>query len=360
VVNGDDRFAGAAMEATIRIAAVALIAAICFVIVRPFIALIAWATIIAVAVYPGFQRLVRATRGRDTLAAVLMVVVGLFFIALPALMLSGTVADGVHYVSGAVREGELKIPLPPDSIAGWPVVGSTLHEFWGLAAENLSAAVKEVAPYLKDASTWLLSAATGAGVGLLEFIGSILVAGVLLVHADTGHRTAVAVFTRLAGERGAEYAELARSTVRSVATGIVGVALIQALLAGIGLLAAGIPGAGLWALMCLLLCVIQLGPGLVLVPAVIYVFYTGEPVTAVIFLIWSIFVTLIDNVLKPLLLGRGVKVPIVVIFLGAIGGFLAMGILGLFVGSVVLVLGFRLFSAWLEANEPSAGAKPGN
>jgi predicted PurR-regulated permease PerM len=256
----------------------------------------------------------------------------------------------VHYASGAFREGELRIPAPPDSVAGWPLVGEPLHEFWALAAENLTAAVKQMVPYLKGVSTWLLSVATGAGVGLLEFIGSILVAGILLVYADTGRRTAVAVFTRFAGERGPEYADLARSTVRSVATGIVGVALIQALLAGIGLLAAGIPGAGLWALLCLLLCIIQLGPGLVLVPAVIYVFYTGDTATAVIFLIWSIFVTVIDNVLKPLLLGRGVKVPIVVIFLGAIGGFLAMGILGLFVGSVVLVLGFRLFNAWLEVS----------
>lgn len=355
-MNDNQRFAAGAMEATVRIAAVALLAWICFIIVRPFVALIAWATILAIAVYPGYLRLVKAVRGREMLAAALMVVVGLLFIAAPAVMLSGTVADGVHYASGAFREGELRIPAPPDSIAGWPLVGETVHGFWGLAAENLTAAVKQVVPYLKGASAWLLSVATGAGVGLLEFIGSILVAGVLLVHADTGRRTAEAIFTRLAGERGSEYAGLARSTVRSVATGIVGVALIQALLAGIGLLAAGIPGAGLWALLCLLLCVVQLGPGLVLVPAVVYVFYTGEPVTAVIFMIWSIFVTVIDNVLKPLLLGRGVKVPIVVIFLGAIGGFLAMGILGLFVGSVVLVLGFRLFNAWLEANEPPAGA----
>ena len=330
-MNDNQRFLSGAMEATIRIAAIVLLTWICFIIVRPFIALIAWATIIAIAVYPGYLRLVQAMRGRETIAAVMIVVVGLFFIALPALMLSGTVADGVHYVSGAFRDGGVKVPAPPESIAGWPLIGEALHGFWELAAENLSAAVKQVAPHLKGASAWLLSVATGAGVGLLEFIGSILVAGVLLIHADTGHRTATAVFTRLAGERGGEYATLARDTIRSVATGILGVALIQALLAGIGLLAVGIPGAGLWALLCLVLSVIQVGPTLVLVPAVIYVFYTGEPVTAVIFMIWSIFVGVIDNVLKPYLMSKGSNLPMLLSFIGGLGGFLEWGIVGVFI-----------------------------
>ena len=160
-----------------------------------------------------------------------------------------------------------------------------------------------------------------------------------------GKRRAIA--TRLAGERGADYAELVQATVRSVTRGILGVALIQSLLAGLGFLAVGIPGAGLLALVCLLLGVVQIGPAVVLIGTVIYVFSTADTVTAVIFLIWSIFVGLIDNVLKPVLLGRGVKVPMVVIFVGAIGGFLASGIIGLFVGAVVLALSFTLFKAQL-------------
>jgi predicted PurR-regulated permease PerM len=164
-----------------------------------------------------------------------------------------------------------------------------------------------------------------------------------------------AIARRIAAERGTEFATLAGATVRSVAQGILGVALIQSFLAGLGFLVVGIPGAGLWALLGLFFCVVQVGLLPVALPALIYVFATAEPVTAVVFTIWTLAVSLIDNVLKPLLLGRGVRVPTVVIFLGAIGGFLTEGIIGLFVGAVVLVLGYRLFQAWLEP-ETAAGA----
>ena len=154
--------------------------------------------------------------------------------------------------------------------------------------------------------------------------------------------------TRLAGARGIELVDLAGATLRSVARGILGVALIQSLLAGAGFLAAGVPGAGLWVLLCLLLAIVQLPPGLVLIPVAIYVLSTAGTVTGVLFLIWSIFVSILDNFLKPLLLGRGLEVPMLVIFVGAIGGFLASGFLGLFVGSIVLAIGYELLVSWLE------------
>ena len=166
-----------------------------------------------------------------------------------------------------------------------------------------------------------------------------------------------AIARRLAGDRGAEYAALGQATVPSVARGILGVALIQSLLAGLGFLAVGLPAAGLLAILCLLLAVVQIGPALVLIPAVIYVFTTAETLTAIVFLVWCVFVGLLDNVLKPILLGRGVKVPILVIFVGAIGGFLASGIIGLFTGSVVLALSYTLFKAWLN-DTPSASRQP--
>ena len=153
---------------------------------------------------------------------------------------------------------------------------------------------------------------------------------------------------RLAGGYGQRFVELSESTIRSVATGIVGVALIQSTLAGVGLAVAGIPAAGLWALVALFLCIVQLGPGLVLLPAVIYVFSTATKPVAAVFLVWCLFVSLLDNFLKPLLLGRGVDAPILVIFVGAIGGFLSMGIIGLFVGSVVLVLFYTLLKSWVN------------
>ena len=208
--------------------------------------------------------------------------------------------------------------------------------------------MERIAPQLKGLGSWLLSTAAGAGFGVIQFVAAIIIAGFLLAKADGGARAAFAIATRLAGDRGPELARLAEATVRSVTRGILGVALIQALLAGLGIMMVGIPVAGLWALLCLVLSVIQIGVGPILLPMVIYVFFTADTLTAVVFLVWSIVVGVLDNILKPILLGRGLEVPMAVIFVGAIGGFLASGIIGLFVGSVVLVLGYKLFLAWLD------------
>jgi len=203
---------------------------------------------------------------------------------------------------------------------------------------------------------WLLSAAAGAGLGILQFVLAIIIAGVILHHGESGKRVSYAIARRLAEEHGAGFIDLARATIRSVSRGILGVALLQSILAGLGFLVAGVPAAGLWAFLCLLLSVIQIGIFPVTVPVIIYVFATGDTTTAVIFLIWNLMVGTLDNVLKPLLLGRGVNVPMAVIFVGAIGGFLASGIIGLFIGAVILVLGYELLLDWLELD---AGAAPG-
>jgi predicted PurR-regulated permease PerM len=246
-----------------------------------------------------------------------------------------------------VDEGTLEGPPPPQGVAHWPLIGEPLAEFWGLASDNLEEAMDQVRPQLRATVKWLLSAVAGAGIALLQFVAAIIIAGVLLAHGDGGKRTARAIAARLADEHGVEFAELASATVRSVARGILGVAFIQAILAGLGFLVAGVPGAGLWALLCLLLAVVQIGILPIVIPVLIYVFSTADTLTAVLLLIWSVMVGLLDNVLKPLLLGRGVNVPMAVIFVGAIGGFIASGIVGLFVGSVILVLGYQIFMAWV-------------
>jgi predicted PurR-regulated permease PerM len=235
-----------------------------------------------------------------------------------------------------------------------------------MASTNLEEALRSVAPHLKGVGTWMARGAAGAVLATLQFAVAIIIAGVLLVNTPGASRTALALGGRVAGEEGAGFVALAVGTVRSVARGIVGVALIQATLAGLGFLAVGVPAAGLLALLCLLLCVMQIGPLAILLPAVIYVFATDSTVVAVAFLVWSIFVGLIDNVLKPLLLGRGAQVPMLVVFVGAIGGFLSSGILGLFIGAVVLALGYRLFLAWLSERPglqpdgaPAGGSDPG-
>jgi len=206
----------------------------------------------------------------------------------------------------------------------------------------------KLTPQIKDIGTPLLSSAAGVGVGVLKMVVSIAIAGVLLAKADGGSRAALAIATRLRPERGSETIELAAATVRSVALGILGVALIQALLAAIGFLVVGLPGAGLWALLVLIIAVVQLPTILILGPIIVYVFYTHNTAVAVVFAVWCIIVGLSDNVLKPLLMGRGVDVPMIVIFIGAIGGFIAYGIFGLFAGAFVFALSYKLFLSWLK------------
>ena len=240
------------------------------------------------------------------------------------------------------------------------MVGEPIHDFWSGAADNLESALLKIAPQIRAAATWLLEAAAGLGVGLLQFVFAIVIAGVLLAHDEAGQRATCAIARRLAGERGVQFAELAEATVRSVTRGILGVALIQSILAGLGFLVVGVPAAGLWALLCLLLSVVQIGIFPVTIPILFYVFSQVDPVTFVLFLIWSLFVGALDNILKPILLGRGVAVPMAVIFVGAIGGFLTSGIIGLFVGSVVLVLGYKLLLAWLYGDAADPGGVAGS
>lgn len=354
-MTDEQRFMSKALEATIRIGVLFLLAAWCFDIVKPFIIPIVWGIIIAVAAYPGFLRLRMTLGGRNGLAAALVTLLGLVILITPMIMLSGTLIGSAQQLARGFQEGTIAVPPPPESVKGWPVFGERLAAFWLQASQNLAATAAKIAPQLKAVGSFLLSTAAGAGFGILQFVIAIVIAGVLLARAEVGSRVASGIAIRLAGEKGAELADLAEATVRSVTRGILGVSFIQSLLAGLGFMVMGIPGAGLWALLCLLLSVVQIGIMPITVPILIYVFSTADTVPAVVFLVWSIFVGTLDNILKPVLLGRGVQVPMVVIFIGAIGGFISKGIIGLFVGSVVLALGYKLFLAWL--NEPT-GAQP--
>jgi predicted PurR-regulated permease PerM len=353
------QFMDRAVEASIRIAVIALVAAWCFEIVRPFIIPVVWGIIIAIGVYPGYRWLEVALGGRRVTAAVVLSLIILAVLLVPAALLSGSLVEAAHGLARGFDEGTLAIPPPPDWVGGLPFVGPGLNDFWREASTDLETALVPIAPQVKAFLRWLLETAAGVGVGLLQFVFAIVIAGVLLAQTQGGSRVAFAVARRLAGDRGAEFTVLAEATVRSVTRGILGVALIQSILAGLGWLAVGIPGAGLWALLALLLSTVQIGIFPITIPAVVYVFYHADTATFLIFLIWSLFVSSIDNILKPILLGRGVQVPMAVVFIGAIGGFLSSGIIGLFVGAVVLVLGYKLFLAWLagaETEEARAGS----
>jgi predicted PurR-regulated permease PerM len=358
-MSSERAFISNALEASIRIGLLVLLAAWCFEIVRPFIIPFAWGIIIAVGTHTLFLYLEERLGNRSKLAATIIVLLGLIILVIPAVMLSDTLVSTAQGLASGLKEGTIVIPPPPQSVKSWPIIGSSLDAFWSQASTNLESALARLAPHLKVIGTWLLSRAAGAGWGLLQFVIAIVIAGALLIHVETGKKAAYAIAVRLAGGKGKEFADLAEATVRSVTRGILGVALIQSILIGLGFVVVGVPGAGLWALLCLILSVVQIGAFPVVVPVLIYVFSTTNTAVAVVFLIWNLFAGSIDNILKPLLLGRGVEVPMVIIFVGAIGGFISSGIIGLFVGAVVLVLGYRLFLAWLES-DPSSEAQERN
>jgi len=233
---------------------------------------------------------------------------------------------------------------------------------WRLFSTNLEAALGKFKPQVEAVGKWFISAAAGVGGGILMFVVSIIIAGAFLVYGRSGSDAVQKVTGRVLGDKGGrEFVELAGATIRSVAQGVLGVALIQSILAGIGLMLIGVPYAGVWAGLVLLLAIVQLPPILVLAPIVVYVFSVAETVPAVIFMIWSMLVSSSDAFLKPLFLGRGMDIPMLVILLGAIGGMILSGIIGLFVGAVVLAVGYSLFVAWLDqeqqGSEEPASAK---
>lgn len=351
-------FVSNAVESAIRIGALLIIAIWCFDIVRPFVVPVVWGVIIAVASYPMQRALERLTGGRAGLAATVLTLVLLVVLFVPALLLGAVLAENVQVLAEGFEAGTLVIPHPPPRVAEWPLIGEPLSATWSLASTNLTAAAEQLRPQIELLLRWLLGVAAGTGLGLLQMLLAVVISGVLLASAPKGAEFTRRLAQRLAGRRGPEFAELAGATVRGVARGIIGVAFIQATLAGFGMAVAGVPFAGFWALICLLLAVVQVGVAPVMIGAVIYMFSAADALSAALFLIWAVFVSVLDNVLKPLLIGRGLDLPIAIIFVGTIGGMLSSGIVGLFVGPVVLAVAYRLVQAWLaaspEAERPAA------
>jgi len=337
------------IETGIRLGVIVLIAWACWGILRPFVMPVAWGLIIAVAIFPLHVKLVAALGGRSRLAVALFAVIGLAILIVPTVMLMTSSVESIQQTHEAYEAGTLHVPPPPAEVAEWPVVGERTYKVWSAASRNLTATIESYGPQLKEFLGTALGAAAGAGGTVLVFVIAILIAAALMANAEPGHAFVRRLATRLAGEDGAAFVELSIATIRSVAQGVLGIALIQAVLAGMGMLAVGVPAAGLWALGVLVLAIVQLPPILILAPIAVYVFSVSATVPAVLFLIWAIAVSFADAFLKPLLLGRGIDVPMLVILLGAIGGMMSAGVIGLFVGAVVLALAYSLFTAWLDA-----------
>lgn len=344
MLTTEDRvFVRRAVETSIRIGLIALLVISCFQVVRPFVQTIVWGIILAIAIHPIYVGLVRAMGGKERLSAFVLVATSLLLLFVPLVMITTGLVESATELAGKLHEGEIEVPPPPAAVADWPIFGGRLHGLWATASRSLATALHQVISHLEAGQR-----ALSAGLEIAMFAFSIVIAGVLLSYGDLATNGARRVARRLAPERGDELVALIGVTVQSVTRGILGVASIQAFLVGIGMLAAGVPVAGLWVVLVFLASVIQVPTLLVLGPIIVYVFATSSMIVAIPFGVWTLSVSLSDNVLKPILLGRGVGVPTLVIFIGAIGGFILGGIIGLFVGAVLLAVGYTLFQAWLE------------
>ena len=354
--ESEQRIASRLLDVLIRAGLILALAMLCYRVFSPFLTLMAWAVILAVTLYPLHQALAAKMREKQGLAATVLVVLGIVLIVAPTAVLMSSLGDSVRQLIHDVRANSLAIPAPRDGVAEWPVIGEKVHALWSRAHADLPALVQSLQPKIGDLARAALRFVAGIGVGLLAFLAAFIVAGILMAFGQAGARGSRAIFDRVVGPaRGAEYVQLSTATIRAVAQGVIGVAFIQAILVGLALLFAGVPFAGVLAAICLVLGIAQVPALIVTLPAIVYVWASGDygNASAIAYSVLLIVVGMMDNVLKPLMLGRGVEAPMPVILLGALGGMATAGILGMFLGATLLALGYQLLMSWV-ASDPDA------
>lgn len=345
------------LDVLIRAGLIVALVIFCYEIFSPFLHLMLWSVILAITLYPLQRRLRGRLGNRDGRTATLIVLVSVAILMVPIYLLGTSLTESVEKALDVVKEGRVRIPSPSESVAGWPLIGKPLYGFWLQAATDLTGLAQKLAPQIKEVSLTLLGKLANAGLGLLMFIAALIIAGILMAYGESGHRSAVKIASRIfSSGKGPQITHLCTATIRAVAQGVIGIAFIQMLLVGVGFVLIGIPGAGLLALAVLLLGIMQLPATLITIPAIAYVFATeGASVGTIVFAVYVFVAGLADNVLKPLLLGRGVDVPMPVVLIGALGGMVTGGIIGLFIGPVALAIGYQLFWQWVEEQPPVEG-----
>ena len=333
----------------IRIGLIGFLVIRCYQIFKPFIGMMLWSVILAVAMYPLHVLIAGKMGGKNSRAATALVLVIVLSVFIPTALLVFSFADSTTDLVKQVQSGTMQVPAPSESVAAWPLVGGKLYGLWSAAHNNLGGLVTKYEPKIAVVTKQILGYATSAGSAILMFLVALVIAGIWMAYGSSGHAAAKAIAKRMAGaEKGEALVALSTATIRTVAQGVIGIACVQALLLGAGFILVGIPAAGIWALLVLLLGILQIPALFVALPTIIYVFSTNDSTTvAVMFAVYTLVAGSVDNILKPLVLGRGVDAPMPVILLGALGGMATSGLIGLFLGSVLLALGYQLFMAWV-------------
>ena len=343
------------MVFVIRVVCLGLLGYWSLILLQPFLTIIVWSIIISVALYPIFDWLSAKLYGHRALAAVAITVFTLFLMLGPVTWLALSLAETIRTLFAQFGDGSLVIPPPSGAVKAWPLIGEKIYEAWLLASTNLRALIIEVAPHFKPLGTSLLIAAGSVGTNLLKFIVALVISGFLFIPGPSLVHSVKNIFGRVAAERGEEFVDLAGATIRNISRGIIGIAILQALLAGIGLLFAGVPAAGLFSFLVLLLGVIQIGPSVILVPLIVWSWFAMDTTTAILFTLYMVPVNLLDNILRPLV-AKGLKTPMLVILIGVLGGTLVHGIMGLFVGPIVLSIAWQLLAVWTQDAPKRLGA----
>jgi len=336
------------IEVTIRVALIGVLAYWTFIIVSPFIPIIAWSGIMTVAIHPIYVQLSEAFRGRHALAAVCLTVLGLLVVLGPVTWLG---IDLVEFLGSAIpklRSSHWLVPKPPETVKDWPILGPQIFDYWTLASANIRSALAPALPQLEPVGARLLAMAGSAGLGTAEFLVSVVVMGFLLAHDSILLSSGKTLALKIDRAHGEKYLETAGATIRAVSRGVIGISLLQAVVGGIGMSLAGVPGASLLTLAILILGIVQIGPGLVTTPVIIWAWLSMPPLAAAALTLCMGLVSLSDAFVKPFFLSHGLTTPTVVTFIGVIGGMLSHGIVGLFVGPIIVALAWNLTDAWLH------------
>jgi predicted PurR-regulated permease PerM len=352
----EQRPASTLWDTLIRVALIGALAALCFRVFSPFLNLTVWSIILAITLYPLHQQIARRVAGKQWLASTILALLGVALIVVPSWLLMNSFADSIRSFMGAVQQNTLHIPPPREGVQSWPIVGKSLYDSWSKAHADLPALVQSMRPKLGELARYAFAIVADIGRSMLLFLASFVAANIVMAYGDSAARNGRAFFARVSGPtRGEKLVKLSLSTIRAVALGVIGVAAIQALLIGLALLLAGIPIAGLLAIIALVLGIAQVPALIITIPVIIYIWSSGNYSSgaAITHTIILLLTGISDNVLKPLMLGRGVDVPMPVILFGALGGMATGGIQGMFVGATALALGYELVRHWI-ATAPDA------
>jgi predicted PurR-regulated permease PerM len=342
------------IQLAVRLALLALLIYWSFVVLRPFVPILAWSVVLAVALYPVFTGLSRLLGHRPKLAATILTLVNLAIIIGPATWLGLGAVDGIRSFAAQLGAGTLVIPAPPAGVKEWPIVGAQIYALWDQASTNLSAALREFAPHLRPVAGSMLGLAGDAGLGTVKFLVAVALTGFLFPAGPRLVAASRRFLSRIVAERSVDFLALAGATIRSVAQGVIGIAVAQGLVIGIILKFADVPRAGLLAFAVMMLGILQIGSAIVVIPVLIWVWVTKSFAMALLVTLCILPASLADNVLKPIVMGRGLTTPALVIFIGVIGGTLAHGIVGLFIGPIILAVAWELLTAWVRDDEARA------